>query len=83
VKYIVNGEVVLSRTPEGPIAPHIGAFAASLSDQGYAPYSLYRRVLIAAGFSRWLGQRAVALGDIVFDHQARYLRWMMPARLST
>lgn len=75
MKYIVNGEVVLSRAPEGPIAPHIGAFAAWLNHQGYAPYSLYRRVLVAAGFSRWLGQRAVALGDIAFDHQARYLRY--------
>ena len=75
MKYIVNGEVFLSRVPEGPIAPHIGAFAASLSDQGYAPYSLYRRVLIAAGFSQWLGRRGVALQDIALEHQAQYLRY--------
>jgi site-specific recombinase XerD len=75
MKYIVNGEVVLPRTLAGPIAPHLRAFAASQSAQGYAPYSLYRRVLIAADFSRWLGLRGVALRRIGFDHQSRYLRY--------
>lgn len=75
MKYIVNGEVVLSRAPEGPIAPHLGAFAASQSARGYAPYSLYRRVLVASNFSRWLGQQGVALRNIAVDHQSRYLHY--------
>lgn len=75
MKYIVNGEVVLPRALSGPIASHLRAFAASQSEQGYAPYSLYRRVVVAAGFSQWLGQRKVTLRSVVIDHQTRYLRY--------
>jgi len=54
VKCIIDNQVVLSRAPEGPLASHIGPFARSLSEQGYALYSIHRQVLLAACFSRWL-----------------------------
>jgi len=74
VKYIINGDVVLSRPPEGPLAAQIGAFAKWASEQGYARYSRYRQVLLAAGFSRWLGQRAVRRCRVSSDQLSRYLR---------
>ncbi|HVR93293.1 MAG TPA: tyrosine-type recombinase/integrase, partial [Casimicrobiaceae bacterium] len=43
-------------------------------DQGYALESRYRRVLLAAGFSRWLGQQTVRLRRVSSEHPARYLR---------
>ena len=61
MKHIIDDQVVLSRPPEGPLATQIAAFARYARDEGYARQSRYRRVLLAAGFSRWLGQQAVRL----------------------
>jgi site-specific recombinase XerD len=75
VKYIINGEVVLSRPLEGPLAAHIGSFAQWANEQGYALGSLRRQVLIAACFSRWLGQKSVGLHTVSSEHAVRYLRY--------
>jgi integrase/recombinase XerD len=75
VKCIINNQVVLSRAPEGPLASHIGPFARSLSEQGYALNSIHQQVLLAACFSRWLKQLGVALRSITSDHPPRYLRY--------
>jgi len=74
MKYIINGDVVLSRPLEGPLAAQIAAFAKWARDQGYAPRSRYRRVLLAAGLSRWLGRQAVRLRHVSAEHPVRYLR---------
>ena len=74
MKYIINDDVVLSRPLEGPLAAQIDAFAKWARDQGYARQSRYRRVLLAAGFSRWLGRQAVTLRRVSSEHPARYLR---------
>ena len=75
MKCVINNQVVLSRAPEGPLAAHIGSFARSVSEQGYAADSIHRQVLLAACFSRWLKQKGVALRRITSDHPARYLRY--------
>jgi len=77
VKYFIGKRIVLSRTPEGPLAPHIRPFAGSLREQGYALASIHRHVLLAACFSRWLQQRGVSLRSITSDHPPRYLRYRM------
>ena len=64
----------LSRPLEGPLAAHIAGFAKWARDQGYAWYSRYRQVLLAACFSRWLGQQAVSVRRVSSEHLARYLR---------
>jgi integrase/recombinase XerD len=74
VKYIINGDVVLSRPPEGPLAAQVGAFATWASEQGYARYSRYRHVLLAACFSRWLGQQAISIRRVSSEQPSRYLR---------
>jgi integrase/recombinase XerD len=74
VKHIIDGEIVLSRPPEGPLAAQIPAFAQWVREQGYARYSRYRHVLLAASFSYWLTQQGVALRRIRSDHVPRYLR---------
>jgi integrase/recombinase XerD len=74
VKHIVDGQVVLSRPLEGPLAAQIAAFAKWAREQGYALQSRYRRVLLAAGLSRWLGEEAVRLCRVSSEHPARYLR---------
>ena len=75
MKYIIDGQVVLSRAPEGPLAAYIKPFAGSLRKQGYALESIHRQVLIAACFSRWLKHQGVALRGITSNHPPRYLRY--------
>jgi integrase/recombinase XerD len=75
MKCIVDHDVVLSRPLEGPLSGHIAAFATRVRDQGYAWASRYRQVLLAACFSRWLGERAVSVRRVSAKHQARYLRF--------
>ena len=74
VKCLIDTQVVLSRVPKGPLVAQLGPFARSLREQGYSRYTIHRQVLLAAGFSRWLVQRGVALRSITSDHPARYLR---------
>ncbi len=75
MKFIIDNRIILSRAPEGPLATHIVPFARSMREQGYAHYSLYRQVLLAACFSEWLRQREVALRGITSDHPQQYLRY--------
>src|SRR5437016_5332312 len=74
MKYIINDDVVLSRPVAGPLGAQIAAFAEWARDQGYASDSRYRRVLLAAGFSRWFGRQAVRPRCLSSEHPARYLR---------
>jgi integrase/recombinase XerD len=75
VKHIIDNRINLSRAPEGPLSKHIVPFERVMREQGYARYSLYRQVLLAACFSEWLGQRDVALRGITSDHPQQYLRY--------
>jgi len=75
---VINSHVVLSRVPEGPIAPYLGRFADSLDATGYAVKWIHRQVLLGSDFSRWLGQKSVALQDIASDHLTR--PWRSPFR---
>jgi integrase/recombinase XerD len=74
MKCVINDQVVLSRPPEGPIATHIRAFAASRTALGYARSSLQREIRLAAGFSQWLKQEGVGLQRVDADQVSRYLR---------
>jgi integrase/recombinase XerD len=74
MKYVINDQVVLSRPPDGPIAAHIHAFAASRTALGYAKSSLQREIRLAAGFSQWLKQERLALHRIHANQVSRYLR---------
>jgi integrase/recombinase XerD len=74
MKCIVDGDVVLSRPLEGPLSADIGGFAKWARDEGYAPPSRWRKVFLAADFSRWLGKQAVSVRSVSSQHVARYLR---------
>lgn len=75
MRYIVNDQVVLSRPLEGPLSAHIGPFAKWASEQGYAFCSLRRQVLLAACFSRWLGQKDVRVHGVSSEQAVQYLRY--------
>jgi integrase/recombinase XerD len=73
VKYVINDHLVLSREPEGPLAPYLCPFADSLSRQGYIQRYIHRQVMLAACFSRWIKQADVPLQRITSEHSARFL----------
>ena len=75
MRYIVNDQVVLSRPLEGPLAAYIDPFAKWASEQGYAFCSLRRQVLLAACFSRWLGQKDVRVHSVSPEQAVQYLRY--------
>lgn len=75
MKYVVNEQIVLMRPPEGPAAAFIRPFASWASEQGYAFAPLRQRVRIAAGFSRWLGEKALHPDAVGSRHCAQYLRY--------
>ncbi len=74
MKCIVNDDVILSRSLEGPLSAYIAGFAKWTRDEGYALYSRHRKVLLAARFSRWLAQQTVGVNRISSEHLARYWR---------
>ena len=74
MKCIVDDRVVLSRPLEGPLSAHIAGFAKWARDEGYASPSRWRKVFLAADFSRWLGQHAISVRGVSSEHLARYLR---------
>jgi integrase/recombinase XerD len=72
--YIVDGDIALSQPPEGPLAAEIDRFAGWARAQGYARQSRHRQVLVAAGFSQWLGRRAISRRCVSAKYAARYLK---------
>jgi integrase/recombinase XerD len=74
MRCMITDQVVLSRTPEGPLSAYIKPFADLLSAQGYALQSIHQQVHLAACFSYWLQQQGLALSHLTADHAAQYLR---------
>jgi site-specific recombinase XerD len=73
MKYFINDDLALSRPPEGPVACYIVPFAEWLGDRGYGLVSMRNQVLMAAGFSKWLGHKGIELSDTSGVHPGRYL----------
>jgi integrase/recombinase XerD len=74
MKCMVNDDLLLSRPLEGPLASHIAGFAMWARDEGYSLPSQHQKNLLAACFSRWLGQKAISVRQVSSEHPARYLR---------
>jgi site-specific recombinase XerD len=72
MKHVMH-DIVLSRAPMGPLAAHLAAFVTWSEARGYARYSRYRQVLLAAEFSRWLARHRLSTQDISSLAVARYL----------
>jgi len=75
MRCLIDEQIVLSKTLEGPLAPHVEPFAETLREQGYTRSSIHRQVLLAACFSRWLKQRGVSLCSTTSAHPPQYLRY--------
>lgn len=64
----------LLRAPEGPLVPHIDAFARLLNEQGYKRYSIAPQIRLVAKFSRWLKANHIAIESVMDEHAQRFLR---------
>ncbi|MDQ1422386.1 MAG: integrase/recombinase XerD [Acidimicrobiaceae bacterium] len=48
----------------GPLASHVGGFAAQLSQAGYAPNTVHTKCDVLADLSRWLKRRQIPLAKL-------------------
>ena len=77
MKCVIDSNLILSKAPEGPAAAYIRPFAKSLREQGYAPQSIHRQVLLAASFSGWLARRRLVLRAVSSSLIPQYLRYRL------
>jgi integrase/recombinase XerD len=69
-----NDTGTVEKITEGPLGPHMVAYAEHLCAEGYAKESATRMLRIVAGFSRWLKRRRIAVARIILQHVRHYLR---------
>lgn len=62
------------RQIEGPLAPYFGAYSEYLADLGFSYVSHKKKTFIVGDFSRWLGERGIALDQIRPEDEADFLR---------
>ncbi len=66
----------LRHHPQGPLAPHIDAFAVCLSEQGFKRHSIAQQIRLIAKLSRWMKTQAVDLDLLADEHVDRFRRLM-------
>lgn len=64
----------LLKTPTGPLACHLDAFARELSELGFRRPSRAPQIRLVANFSRWLKANGVGLDGLSDEHVERFLR---------
>ena len=74
MRYIINEQLFMRRPPEGPLAAHVRPFGKWAFEQGYSKYRVDQRVVLAAGFSQWLGRKGIRAREVSGEHPAQYLR---------
>jgi integrase/recombinase XerD len=72
--YIINEDLSLRRSPEGPLEAHIRPFGEWAIEQGYSKHRVQSRVHLAAGFSQWLKRKGVHVREVSGKHLGQYLQ---------
>lgn len=77
--------LALARSAQGPIAPHLEAFAASLIAQQYSTFCVHSKVYRAVQLSAWLERRSSTTAALDVDEALveGYLRAAMNDRASS
>lgn len=63
---------VIARLRQSPLGPYMDAFAASLHQEGYAPYNIQRFLCAAEKYTQWVYAQGYTLGEIDVDLIHRY-----------
>lgn len=58
MSHTIDRARALARSAQGPIAPHLDAFADALVAQQYSAFCVHHKLYRAAQFSAWLAQRS-------------------------
>jgi site-specific recombinase XerD len=64
---------VIARLRRSPLGPYVDAFAASLHQEGYAPYNIQRFLCAAEKYAYWVYAQGYTLGEIDIDLIHRYI----------
>jgi len=63
---------VIARLRLSPLGPYVDAFAASLHQEGYAPYTIQRFLCAAEQYAQWIDAQGYTLGESDVDLIHRY-----------
>src|SRR5712691_3835204 len=70
---------VIARLRQSPLGPYVDAFAASLHQEGYAPYNIQRFLCAAEKYAQWVHAQGYTLseidGDLVHQYSAGLLKY--------
>ena len=64
----------IERLRQGPLSEYLDAYAASVTEQGYARHSIRRQIVTIADFSWWLRRKHIELRDLDGRVVDRFLR---------
>ena len=70
----------LRRLHQGPLGPHIDAFAARLLAEGHSWQSAWRNFHVVSEFSGWLARKGIGLGELNEDVLGQYQRYRLRYR---
>lgn len=70
----------LRRLHEGPLGPHLNAFAARLLQEGHCRQSAWRNLRVVGDYSRWLADKGLRLCDVNERTVERYQRFRQRCR---
>lgn len=64
----------IERLRQGPLSEHLDAYAAAVTEQGYAHHSIGRQIVAIADFSRWLKHKHIEIRSLNHQVVDRFLR---------
>jgi hypothetical protein len=62
------------RLRAGPLGPHLGTFAETFTEKGYAPATVALKMRLAAKFGHWLGRRGLTVDEVDEQTLARFVQ---------
>lgn len=65
----------LRHRPQGPLAPHIDAFAVCLSEQGFKRHSIAQQIRLIVKLNLWMKTQAVGMDLLADEHFDRFRRF--------
>ncbi len=57
------------------MAPYFEPYSEYLADRGYSQVSYWKKTFFISEFSRWLGKKRIAAGEITAEHKEAFLRY--------
>ena len=78
---LFSNEVLSQHLYTGPLVPHLDAFAAVLSGQGYSRLTIKVKIRVISKFSHWLQKRHLLIEDINKSCINKFIRYRIKSNL--